>query len=127
MIWFDDKGVGGDSRVVVMCVCMCDVCATFMNNEVIFYCFIFSLNNTQNTIFFSHSQSYRFFQVCGLAYIDTMCCALEFNHCFRTHSPSIAGPCIFSISHHSGPCPSLLALPIWLIFLICPRVSLHCH
>lgn len=53
MIWFDDKGVGGDSRVVVMCVCMCDVCATFINNEVIFYCFIFSLNNTQNTIFFS--------------------------------------------------------------------------
>lgn len=27
MVWFDDKGVGGDGGVVVMCVCvcMCDV------------------------------------------------------------------------------------------------------
>ena len=134
MIWFDDKGAGGNSGVVVMCVCVCVmcVCAAYMNNEVIFYCFIIFLECYTKYHFFSFLfflivRITGFFQVWGLAYTETMCCALEFNHCFRTHSPSIAGPSIFSISHHSGPCPSILSLPIRFIFLICATVFLHCH
>lgn len=72
MIWFDDKGVDGNSGMVVMCVCACVicVCATYMNNEAIFYCFIIFLEcYTKYHFFFflvfSHSQSYRFFPSLG--------------------------------------------------------------
>lgn len=123
-------GRGGMCAWVCMCVCLCYTQA-YQCYILLLHIFLEHwLSKMQGGWFFlfSHSKTLEnFFPSPGacLHRHSVVCSKIEL--CIRTHNVSIVELCIFSTCLHFVPCPSLHAHPLWFIFLICPRVFLHCH